>query len=111
MPVLPGADFEERFAAAAEAASFDLVFLSEVMFNRGYLVKGLAALCRRLKATGAEVVVASLGGVMAAHALLETARDALFLARLPWRAWRRVSTTACAGIEIFPPLPATLCAC
>lgn len=65
LPVQPNADFEERFAAAAEAASFDLVFLSEVMFNRGYLVKGLASLCRRLKATGAEVVIDGYHAFMA----------------------------------------------
>jgi selenocysteine lyase/cysteine desulfurase len=65
VPVLPDADFEERFAQTAESGSFDLVFLSEVMFNRGYLVDGLAALCRRLKATGAEVVVDGYHAFMA----------------------------------------------
>jgi selenocysteine lyase/cysteine desulfurase len=75
IPVDPQADFSERFACAAEAESFDLIFFSEVMFNRGYLVADLPGLCARLKATGAEVVVDGY------HAFLAVPEDLSALSR------------------------------
>lgn len=41
----PWATFTQRFAAAARAAPWDLVWLSHVLFDSGFVVTGLEAIC------------------------------------------------------------------
>src|SRR3546814_12043092 len=44
VPVEPFEDFAARFAAAAEAGAFDLVYLSQVFFNSGFALDDLDSL-------------------------------------------------------------------
>src|SRR3546814_5151053 len=46
VPVEPFEDFAARFAAAAEAGAFDLVYLSQVFFNSGFALDDLDSLVR-----------------------------------------------------------------
>ena len=48
VPVEPFADFADRFVAAAQSGDHDLIFVSQVFFNSGYVVADLAALVERL---------------------------------------------------------------
>ncbi|GAB4351917.1 MAG: aminotransferase class V-fold PLP-dependent enzyme [Kiloniellaceae bacterium] len=50
VPVEPFADFQDRFAAAAGAGDFDMVFVSQVFFNSGFALTDLAALLAGLPA-------------------------------------------------------------
>src|SRR5690606_6838183 len=45
VPLEPWATFTERFIAAARSGSWDLVFLSHVHFDSGFVVQDLEAIC------------------------------------------------------------------
>jgi len=61
----PFATFPERFAAAAGRGGHDLVYLSHVFFNSGYVVPGLAALVDAVPEPEALVVIDGYHGFMA----------------------------------------------
>ena len=56
LPVRPFATFAERFAAAAAREHFDLVFVSQVFFDSGWVLPDLAALVAAV--TGPDTLVA-----------------------------------------------------
>jgi kynureninase len=57
VPTEPFATFEERFAAAAAAGEYELVYLSQVFFNSGFAVADLPGLVGAVRGTEAVVVV------------------------------------------------------
>lgn len=57
VPSEPFPTFEERFAAAAQAGEFDLVYLSHVFFNSGFAVADLPGLVRAVRREETVVVV------------------------------------------------------
>jgi kynureninase len=63
--VEPFATFPDRFAAAAAAGGHDLVFVSHVMFDSGYVVPDLTALVAAVPDDGTFVVVDGYHGFMA----------------------------------------------
>jgi kynureninase len=65
VPAEPFATFPERFAAAAARGGHDLVYLSHVFFNSGYVVPDLAALVGAVPGREPLVVVDGYHGFMA----------------------------------------------
>lgn len=63
--VEPVEDFAARFAAAAQAGTYDLVFLSQVFFNSGFAVADLDALVARLAPGEAYIVIDGYHGYLA----------------------------------------------
>jgi selenocysteine lyase/cysteine desulfurase len=63
--VEPIEDFAARFAAAAEAGTYDLVFLSQVFFNSGFAIADLEALVAKLAESDAFIVVDGYHGFLA----------------------------------------------
>ncbi|HVW32570.1 MAG TPA: aminotransferase class V-fold PLP-dependent enzyme [Acidimicrobiia bacterium] len=61
----PFATFPDRFAAAAARGGHDLVFLSQVFFNSGYVVPDLAAVVAAVPDDEALVVIDGYHGFMA----------------------------------------------
>ena len=45
IPVMPWETFDARFAAAARGASWDLIWLSHVFFDSGFVVRDLETIC------------------------------------------------------------------
>ena len=64
LPVRPFATFQERFAAAARAP-FDLVFVSQVFFDSGWVLPDLAALVGSVADPAALVAIDGYHGFMA----------------------------------------------
>src|SRR5207237_10172452 len=64
----PFATFPERFAAAAGRGGHDLVYLSHVFFNSGYVVPDLAGLVAARPEPAALVLLAGSHGVIAGRA-------------------------------------------
>lgn len=64
LPVRPFATFAERFAAAAQGA-FDLVFVSQVFFNSGWVVPDLAQLVGSVASADALIAIDGYHGFMA----------------------------------------------
>ncbi|HLJ06971.1 MAG TPA: aminotransferase class V-fold PLP-dependent enzyme [Acidimicrobiia bacterium] len=65
VPAEPFASFPERFAAAAGRGGHDLVYLSQVFFNSGYVVPDLGALVAAVPDPEALVVIDGYHGFMA----------------------------------------------
>lgn len=57
VPAAPFASFEERFREAAAGAAFDLVYLSHVFFNSGYVVQDLPRIVSSVRDEATLVVV------------------------------------------------------
>ena len=74
----PFATFPERFGAAAGRGGHDLVYLSHVFFNSGYVVPDLAALVAAVAATEALVVIDGYHGFMAVPTDLSGIEDRAF---------------------------------
>ncbi len=65
LPVRPFTTFHERFAAAASQGAFDLVFVSQVFFNSGWMVPDLAALVNALPHPDTLIAIDGYHGFMA----------------------------------------------
>lgn len=75
----PFSTFEQRFADAASAAEYDLVFCSQVFFNSGYAIADLRALVTRLAAvTEAMLVIDGYHGFMALPTDLSSVAERIF---------------------------------
>ena len=61
----PFETFEERFAAEAAKATFDLVFFSQVFFDSSYAVRDLAGIARAVRDDKTFIVVDGYHGFMA----------------------------------------------
>ena len=61
----PFANFEERFAAAAAKGGYDLVYLSQVFFDSGYVVRDLARLAQSVRDDATFIVIDGYHGFMA----------------------------------------------
>lgn len=65
IPAEPFESFPERFQAAASEGGFDLVFVSQVFFDSGYVVEDLAGLVGAVRDDAALVVIDGYHGFMA----------------------------------------------
>jgi kynureninase len=65
VPTEPFETFEDRFAAAAAKGGYDLVFLSQVFFDSGYVVRDLAQIVRAVPDPETLVVIDGYHGFMA----------------------------------------------
>ncbi|MGH6888146.1 MAG: aminotransferase class V-fold PLP-dependent enzyme [Rhizomicrobium sp.] len=61
----PFASFEERFGEAAQRAGHDLVYFSQVFFDSGFAVSGLAAIVNSVPESGTVIVIDGYHGFMA----------------------------------------------
>jgi selenocysteine lyase/cysteine desulfurase len=57
VPLLPYASFDARFAEAAGRGGFDLVYLSHVFFESGFVVEGLAGIVQAVRDPETLVIV------------------------------------------------------
>ena len=78
VPVEPFETFPDRFATAAAAGGHDLVFLSHVMFDSGYVVPDLPALVAAVPDDGTFFVVDGYHGFMALPTDLGALADRVF---------------------------------
>jgi selenocysteine lyase/cysteine desulfurase len=76
--VEPFPSFDDRFAAAAAGADFDLVYLSHVFFNSGFAVSDLARLVGAVRGRDAMVVVDGYHSVGARGLELAGLQDRVF---------------------------------
>jgi kynureninase len=76
--VEPFATFDARFAGAAAASDFDLVYLSHVFFNSGFAIADLASLVSTVKSREAMVVVDGYHTVGALPLALAPLEDRVF---------------------------------
>ena len=76
--VEPVGDFAQRFAAAAEAGTYDLVFLSQVFFNSGFALADLDGLVARLARSDAFIVIDGYHGFLARPTDLAAIQDRVF---------------------------------
>jgi len=75
----PFATFEQRFATAAAAASYDMVFCSQVFFNSGYAIADLPQFVKTLAgATDAMLVIDGYHGFMALPTDLSEIAERIF---------------------------------
>jgi len=74
----PFATFEARFAEAARAGGFDLVFFSHVFFDSGYVVGDLGAIVSAVKEPETFVVIDGYHGFMAVPTDLSTVAGRAF---------------------------------
>jgi selenocysteine lyase/cysteine desulfurase len=65
VPVEPFADFAGRFAAAAAAGTFDLVFVSQVFFNSGFALADLDLVVAGIAGSEAMIVIDGYHGFLA----------------------------------------------
>jgi selenocysteine lyase/cysteine desulfurase len=65
VPVEPFADFAGRFAAAAAAGTFDLVFVSQVFFNSGFALADLDDVVAGMAGSEAMIVIDGYHGFLA----------------------------------------------
>ncbi|HMA15213.1 MAG TPA: aminotransferase class V-fold PLP-dependent enzyme, partial [Kiloniellaceae bacterium] len=65
VPAEPFADFAQRFAAAARAGHYDLVFVSQVFFSSGFAVANLDGLVAALGENEAMIVIDGYHGFLA----------------------------------------------
>lgn len=77
VPVEPFADFPQRFGTAIERGRFDLVYVSHVMFDSGYVVPALDDLVAGV-ADDAEIVFDGYHGFMALPTDLSSVADRVF---------------------------------
>ena len=77
VPTRPFDTFTERFAAAAAAEAFDLVYLSQVFFDSGFAVSGLETIARAAHPSST-VVVDGYHGFMAVETDLGPIADRVF---------------------------------
>lgn len=77
VPVEPFATFEERYLAAANAGSFDMVHLSHVFFNTGF-VADIGKIAAGITDPDSMIVVDGYHGFMAVPTSLETLQDRAF---------------------------------
>ena len=73
-----GADFAERFLAAARSGAHDLIFVSHVFFKTGLVFERFAALADMARPEGPWVVVDGYHGFRAVPTDLSTVADRLF---------------------------------
>lgn len=78
VPAQPFADFPDRFAVAADAGGHDLVFLSHVHFDSGYVVPDLGALVAAVPDPESFVVVDGYHAFMALPVDLAPIEDRVF---------------------------------
>jgi kynureninase len=74
----PFESFEERFIAQLESGAYDLVFLSQVFFNSGYVFENLERLAAAMTASEALLVIDGYHGFMAIPTDLGPVEDRLF---------------------------------
>ncbi len=74
----PFADFEDRFAAVAAKGGFDLVFLSQVFFDSGFVVADLGRIVRAVANPATFVVIDGYHGFMAVPTDLSGVADRAF---------------------------------
>lgn len=73
-----GGDFEERFLARAKEGGHDLIFVSQVMFGSGLVVRRLADLAAVARPDGPWVVIDGYHGFMAVESDLSALADRVF---------------------------------
>jgi selenocysteine lyase/cysteine desulfurase len=78
VPTEPFATFDERFADAAAGDEFDLVYLSQVFFDSGFVVADLASLVRAVRPAETVVVVDGYHGFCAVPTSLRAVEDRIF---------------------------------
>jgi selenocysteine lyase/cysteine desulfurase len=78
VPTEPFATFEERFATAAAAGDFELVYLSQVFFNSGFAIADLPALVRAVKKPETVVMIDGYHAFCAVPTSLRPIEDRVF---------------------------------
>lgn len=78
--VEPFGSFAERFAEAAEREDFDLIFVSQVMFNSGLVFDGVERLAALARPEGPWVVIDGYHAFMAIETDLGAVADRIFYA-------------------------------
>ncbi len=79
VPTEPFADFEQRFAAAAAAQPFELIFCSQVFFNSGVALSDLTAFVQQLAAVSdAMIAIDGYHAFMALPLALAPIEDRIF---------------------------------
>lgn len=73
-----GGDFEERFLSQARAGGYDLIFVSQVMFGSGLVLRRLAEFAELASPDGPWVVVDGYHGFMAVETDLSAIGDHVF---------------------------------
>jgi selenocysteine lyase/cysteine desulfurase len=73
-----GPDFETRFLERASSGSFDLIFVSQVMFGSGLVLSGLADLAALARPEGPWVVIDGYHGFMAVETDLSAIASRVF---------------------------------
>jgi selenocysteine lyase/cysteine desulfurase len=78
VPVDPFDSFPERFAMSARAGTYELIYLSQVSFNSGYVVPDLAALVGAIRDAAPFVVIDGYHGFLAVPTDLSSLEDRVF---------------------------------
>jgi selenocysteine lyase/cysteine desulfurase len=78
VPTQPFPTFEERFADAAARGQFELVYLSQVFFNSGFVVADLRAVVEAVKSADTVIVVDGYHAFCAVPTSLRALEDRVF---------------------------------
>lgn len=78
IPTLPFSDFEERFINKIKTQSYDLIFLSHVFFNSGFVVPDLQKIVTSVSSPSTMIVVDGYHGFMSVPTNLESIEDRVF---------------------------------
>ncbi len=78
LPVMPFANFEDRFAQAAQGGDFELVYLSHVFFNSGFVLRDLGALVAAVRSQETVVAIDGYHAVGARPLALAALEDRVF---------------------------------